>query len=94
VLDHDPSCIGELLDKSGAALVLAGAVNHAVADGEHLGMKDFGVGALVAHEIRRYRINAMPSVSWSCGRTRQPWPYGRQSDEGGSVMTSKPLGTG
>ena len=69
MLDDDPARRRELLDEGCTAEILASAVNDPVADRENLGMK-----GLLAHGLRRYRISTMPSVSWSCGSTRQPCP--------------------
>ena len=89
VVDDFESVGRQVVDQRPTAHVVAGSVHDTVADGEHLGERADGVG----HGTRRYRISTMPSVSASCGSTRQPCSNGRQVPTGGSVgSTSKPSG--
>ena len=58
------------------------AVEHAVADGQHLGLLS---GWNRGRGSCRPTVpnSTMPSVSASCGSTRHPWPNGRQVPAGG-----------
>ena len=58
----------------GERLLALFCVGDPVADRQHLRLLSVVVARRFVHDQRRYRTRTMPSVSASCGRTRQPWP--------------------
>ena len=90
MVDDLESVLQQVLHEGSPAEIVAGAVHHAVADGQHLHTRK---NRVVAHEVRRYRISTMASVSASCGSTRHPCSNGRHCPTvGGVVSTAKPSG--
>ncbi len=80
----------EMGDEGSSTEIVSGTVCDAVADRQDLRA---GLDVVGAHEVRRYRIIAMPSVSASEGSTRQPCSKGRHvPTDGGVGSTSNPGG--